>query len=119
MAGLLMNWTALCAAFLRLRARQATRHTRSLQTPPITPDFSLRCCQRSPETDPPRGDIPVLVPQCVDGSIRAAMNAGSSEAESLRKAKLRIMDEAASGHGYAAYGHPYYWSAFTIVGSGD
>ncbi|MCI0615077.1 CHAT domain-containing protein [bacterium] len=45
------------------------------------------------------------------------MKNGKSRVESLRQAKLDLLQSAEKG--YAAYKAPYYWSPFVLVGSGE
>ena len=47
------------------------------------------------------------------------MNGGKNPAESLRQAKLNIIQKAKSGSSYAAYEQPYYWAPFILVGPGN
>jgi len=47
------------------------------------------------------------------------MKSGKSPAESLRRAKLDMIQGARSGSSYAAYEEPYYWGPFILIGPGD
>jgi CHAT domain-containing protein len=47
------------------------------------------------------------------------MKQGKGVAESLRLAKLNMIENAKDGSGFAAFEDPYYWSPFILVGPGE
>ncbi|MCI0443771.1 CHAT domain-containing protein [bacterium] len=47
------------------------------------------------------------------------MKSGRDPAESLRQAKLNMIQKAKSGSSYAAFEQPYYWAPFILVGPGN
>ncbi len=49
----------------------------------------------------------------------AQMRSGKGNAESLRYAKLQMLQDADRDSGYPAYKDPYYWAPFIMVGPGD